>query len=163
MGRCRSLGLMKLLWCAAYSGASVLFFSILNPLRVYCLGRVQWLMTWWHPLFAEMRGGILCLHPLRVFGFWPYHMACRILVPQLGTEPWAPSVKVPSLNHWTTREFPSLRFFVLLSILDVWGDLYGLLFLYISWNSLIFWFKIYHSVFKQLTEFRDSWKDSLIS
>ena len=35
------------------------------------------------------------------------HMACRILVPQLGIEPGPLTVKAPSPKHWTMREFPS--------------------------------------------------------
>ena len=32
-------------------------------------------------------------------------MACRILVPTPGIKPGAPTVKVPSPNHWTAKEF----------------------------------------------------------
>ena len=39
------------------------------------------------------------------FFFLLYHVACRILVPQPGTEPRALPVKALSPNHWTTREF----------------------------------------------------------
>ena len=37
-------------------------------------------------------------------------MICGILVPQPGIEPWATTVKAPSPNHWTTREFPPFSF-----------------------------------------------------
>ena len=37
---------------------------------------------------------------------WPRGVACRILVPQPGTEPVPPAVKAQSLNHWTARELP---------------------------------------------------------
>ena len=43
-------------------------------------------------------------------GFWPYHIACEILVPQLGIEPQSLVVKALSPNHWTTREFPEVSF-----------------------------------------------------
>ena len=36
--------------------------------------------------------------------FWPHHVACRILVPQLGIKPAPSAVEVQILNHWTTRE-----------------------------------------------------------
>ena len=39
--------------------------------------------------------------------------ACRILVPQAGTEPWPLTLKVLSPNHWTIREF-SLVFYKIL-------------------------------------------------
>ena len=39
--------------------------------------------------------------------FWPYHMACRVLVPQPRIEPGPSAKKVWSPNHWTAREFPS--------------------------------------------------------
>ena len=49
--------------------------------------------------------------------FWPRHAARGILVLRPGIEPRLLIVKVLSLNHWTTREFPrgskeesSLRF-----------------------------------------------------
>ena len=32
-------------------------------------------------------------------------MACRILIPQPGTEPTPLAVKVQSPNHWATKEF----------------------------------------------------------
>ena len=35
----------------------------------------------------------------------PNHMACGISVPQPGTEPMPPAVKVQSPNHWATRKF----------------------------------------------------------
>ena len=47
------------------------------------------------------------------FSFWPCHTACRILVPQSGIEPVPPAVETQSLNHWTTREFSSLKLFEL--------------------------------------------------
>ena len=40
------------------------------------------------------------------FLFLAHCMACRILVPRPGIEPGPSAVKVPSLNHWTAREFP---------------------------------------------------------
>ena len=40
---------------------------------------------------------------LRIFFFLLSRMACRILVPQLGTEA---TVNARSPNHWTAREFP---------------------------------------------------------
>ena len=40
------------------------------------------------------------------FFFWPCHEACRVLVPQPGTEPVFLALKAPSPNHWTVREFP---------------------------------------------------------
>ena len=38
--------------------------------------------------------------------FLPHSSACGILAPQPGIEPGPSAVKVPSLNHWTAREFP---------------------------------------------------------
>ena len=37
-------------------------------------------------------------------------MACRILVPQPGSEHVRPAVEVLSLNPWVAREFPSSCF-----------------------------------------------------
>ena len=37
---------------------------------------------------------------------WPHSMAFAILIPQPGTEPTTPTVKVQILNHWTAREVP---------------------------------------------------------
>ena len=55
-----------------------------------------------------------CLHwppvpfsPSRwLFFFWPYRMACGVLLPWPATEPMPSAVKSWSTNHWTTREFP---------------------------------------------------------
>ena len=56
------------------------------------------------------------MYPDLVFGilflnFWPCCMACRILFPQPGIKPEHPALEVWSLNHWTTREVPWLKFF----------------------------------------------------
>ena len=37
-------------------------------------------------------------------------MVCRILVPQPGIKPMPPAMRAQSLNHWTTREVPSVYF-----------------------------------------------------
>ena len=42
------------------------------------------------------------------FFFLPHCVACGILVPWSGIEPWPLAVKVPSPNHWTTRESPCM-------------------------------------------------------
>ena len=40
---------------------------------------------------------------------WPCHLACGILVPNLGSNPrTAPALEARSLNHWTSREVPVL-------------------------------------------------------
>ena len=39
-----------------------------------------------------------------------FPMACGILVPQPGIEPTTPALEGGFLNHWTTREVPTLRF-----------------------------------------------------
>ena len=44
------------------------------------------------------------------FFFQPHHAACGILVPRPGIEPGAPALRVPSPNHWTTREFSVVCF-----------------------------------------------------
>ena len=40
-----------------------------------------------------------------IFIYLPNHMARGISVPQPGTEPMPPAVKVQSPNHWATRKF----------------------------------------------------------
>ena len=45
--------------------------------------------------------------------FWPYCMACRILALWPGIEPRPSAVKAQSPNHWTTREFPYILFYIL--------------------------------------------------
>ena len=44
------------------------------------------------------------------FFFWPCHTACRILLFGPGIEPGSLSVKGPSPNHRTPREFPGPHF-----------------------------------------------------
>ena len=38
------------------------------------------------------------------FFFWPYYVACRILVPWPGSEPVPPALGAQGLNYWTTRK-----------------------------------------------------------
>ena len=42
------------------------------------------------------------------FLFWSWHTAFRILVPLPNIEPWAITVKVLNLKHWTSRGFPGI-------------------------------------------------------
>ena len=92
---------------------SVLKFTILIPDHILLI------------LLSELVPSII--HPF-FFYFWPCCTACRILVPQSGTEP-APSVmKAQSPNQWTVREFP------LSLILQSLSDL----------PTLKFWLKIFH-------------------
>ena len=60
-------------------------------------------------LYLEDKAWLL----LYTFFFLPHHKACRILVPQPGIEPTPPAVGAWSLNHWTAREVPSTRFFII--------------------------------------------------
>ena len=46
-----------------------------------------------------------------LFLFWPFHIACRIIVPQLETETLPPAVEAWGLNHWTTMEVPVMNYF----------------------------------------------------
>ena len=48
---------------------------------------------------------VFCGKGLFCFTGGPCHVACRILVPRPGMEPWSPAVEAQSPNHWTTREF----------------------------------------------------------
>ena len=49
---------------------------------------------------------------LYVCFLWPCHMAYRISVPQPGIESRCSAVEVWNPNHWTTREYPPLPFFL---------------------------------------------------
>ena len=49
--------------------------------------------------------------------FWPYYMACGILVPQAGIKPMVHAVEAQNLNHWTTREVSSVQFLMKITIL----------------------------------------------
>lgn len=48
--------------------------------------------------------------------FWPYCMACGILLPQSGIEPLHPRMGAQSLSHWITR---AVLYFVLLICLFI--------------------------------------------
>ena len=41
--------------------------------------------------------------------FWGGHMACRILTPQSEIKLVSLEMEARSSNHWTAREFPSLK------------------------------------------------------
>ena len=45
-----------------------------------------------------------------------HYAACGILFPQPGIEPTPPAVEGQSLNPWTTREVPELRFYLEASV-----------------------------------------------
>ena len=53
---------------------------------------------------------LLCV----LFFFWQSREACGILVPRPGIQPVPPAVEAWSLNHWTTREVPTLSNFYLI-------------------------------------------------
>ena len=59
----------------------------------------------WGSLSSKM------LYFIYLFIFYRYYFfgraACGILVPRPGIRPRPPAVEVPSLNHWTAREFPT--------------------------------------------------------
>ena len=48
---------------------------------------------------------------LSFFFFLPHHAGFGILVPQRGVKPRPSAVKAESLNHWTIREVPLLKYF----------------------------------------------------
>lgn len=49
------------------------------------------------------------------FFFWPWNMACGILIPWPGIKPTYPTLGVWSLNHWTARKIPPILSFLPLS------------------------------------------------
>ena len=83
-GQCLALGLqLAMLFLQPLAGAQVL--SHLCPL---------------HSLFTKNSS-------VKAFFSGLHCMACGISVPQPENEPGPNIVKVPSLNHWSAREFPS--------------------------------------------------------
>ena len=61
--------------------------------------------------------------------FWLRCVTCRILVPPTGIEHVAPALGAQSLNHWTTREVPALKFWyrcMFSSLLGVYLGIAGL-------------------------------------
>ena len=58
-----------------------------------------------HNIFSQ---SVVCL--FFVFFFLPHHTACRILVPDQGSNLCPPTVEGQILNHWTTREVPLFIF-----------------------------------------------------
>ena len=61
----------------------------------------------WLPLLSLLGRQVTLLTKfIYLLIFWLHHAVCGILVPQPGTELRPTAVKAPSLNHWTTREFP---------------------------------------------------------
>ena len=61
-----------------------------------------------HEFFISY-GFIILISFFFFFLTWPCHLACGILVPNLGSNPrTAPALEARSLNHWTSREVPVL-------------------------------------------------------
>ena len=78
-------------------------------------------IDWWHflifrfihlqPLFSWLPRTFylflsICLLSEIFFLFWPWHVACGILVPWSGIEPTRLALEAQSLNCWTTRVVP---------------------------------------------------------
>ena len=60
------------------------------------------------PLGNLKQGSDITWFTFFFFIFWPCHVACGNLVPQPGIEPVASTLRVRSLNYWTSREIPRL-------------------------------------------------------
>ena len=81
-----------------------------------CFGYLSTLVIIWLPAVHAVDGTYRCS---KMLDKWIYegengfflgggtecHVACGVLAPQPGIDPGPPAVKVPSPNHWTTREF----------------------------------------------------------
>lgn len=64
------------------------------------------------------RGKVCAVTDFSVSGFsflWPCHLACAIIVPQIGIESAPSAVQPWSLNHWTTEKDLSIDFSRILS------------------------------------------------
>ena len=77
---------------------------------VFCIIWVQVFSYQMFPSISQSKGCLRVHVFFFVVCFCPYRVACRILVPWRGTEPGPLTVKVPSPNHWSTREFLSFCF-----------------------------------------------------
>ena len=79
------------------------------PLKTFCsLPALTWLSLSLFFFFLKMHAFLFKkIFYLFVYLFiWPHGMAFGILIPQPGTKPTTPTVKVQILNHWTAREVP---------------------------------------------------------
>ena len=85
--------------------------------------------------------------PFLFFFFWPYHMACGILVPWTGINLRPMSVRAWSPNHWTARKAPTYSFSNVLSF-----------FLLIQVSKLYYCFSSFWR-----TYFNISWKADLLA
>ena len=79
---------------------AVMAYLIAIP-KTKCEESVSWV---WPDAVALEFFLFVCL-----FLFWPHCVAWRISVPDQGLSP-APEVEAQSANHWTTKEFPALKF-----------------------------------------------------
>ena len=66
----------------------------------YCFTEHRAAVPHWVLLFSKKKKNY--------FIFRLHYSACGILVPQPGIKPMPPILGVQSLNHWTTREVPSI-------------------------------------------------------
>ena len=80
------------------------FFSPFNPLVGGAVHRIS------HCSHSQ-GGGLLLLSFRSFLFFWLCVEHCGIFVPQQRIEPAPSAVKEQPVNHWTTREFMSLRSF----------------------------------------------------
>lgn len=87
------------------------------------------------------------------FSFLLFSLACGILVTQPGIKPGDPAVIVPSLNHWTIREFPWFTFLWKFRVYKTICFAYSLIW---SWHG-----EMWQVLFSPLMEALDSWEGSL--
>ena len=51
----------------------------------------------------------MCIYTDNTLYFLATLVVCRTLVPQPGIEPMLPALRTWSLNHWTTRDVPTIH------------------------------------------------------
>ena len=91
-------------------------------------------VSWWWRYFT-----FFCFSFL-IF-VWLQYMVCRILVPWLGIEPRPLTVKAQSLNHWTTKEFPSFAFPWILKERNSDDRIMCVFYFQFFWNIFLKYFK----------------------
>ena len=84
-------------WLSTYPHTVRIWTNHFDPTRILIFNMISWRFCF---VFVWVLWGFFLLF---LFFFAPLH---RILVPVSGIEPGPLAVKVPSLNHWTSRVFP---------------------------------------------------------
>ena len=91
-----------------YTSVSFLLLGQMSSLYILIPVLIMYMICKYFPTISRLPFHFVhcSLYCVEAFFFWPYHVACGILIPGPGIQPRSPAVKAQSHTQWTTMEFP---------------------------------------------------------